>query len=261
MPPAPADRLCVPVRGPFPWKELLAYYALRGTPGLDIVEDGAYRRQTPAGPVSVVWDDVGRCLTVSPPADSAPIRHMFDTDCDTASVARVLGACGLLGPRVRRLPGVRVPGCWEPFELCLRVVLGQQVSVKGAATLMRRLAGICPGLAPAAVAAADVRSIGVPARRAQTLHELARGVAHGAVDLRGPWPEAARALLDIPGIGPWTVSYLAIRLGRDPDGFPESDLRLLKASGARSSRDLLRLAERWRPWRAYAAMYLWTCPA
>jgi 3-methyladenine DNA glycosylase/8-oxoguanine DNA glycosylase len=138
------------------------------------------------------------------------------------------------------------------------VILGQQVSVKAAHTLMGRLASRCPGLEAGQVAASDLSTLGLPARRLQTLRLFAERVAAGAIRFDGrPWDEVAGGLVEVPGFGPWTLQYLAIRLGRDRDAFPEQDLGLMRATGAKSPRELLRLADAWRPYRAYAAMCLW----
>lgn len=241
---------------PFPWATMLRYLSLRSTPGLETIEPDRYTRTTADGLVRVTYDG-GHLRVTGGSIDR--IRRIFHPDGDVSAVARVLKTCPLLGPRLRALPGMRPPGCWEPFELCTRVILGQQVSVKAAHTLMVRLAALCPTYAPAQVAAADLRAIGVTTRRADTLRLLATAFAVGAINVDGqPWPETARVLREIPGIGPWTTSYLGIRLGRDPDAFPESDLGLINATGAASPKELLKLAERWRPYRGYAAMYLWT---
>jgi len=138
------------------------------------------------------------------------------------------------------------------------VILGQQVSVKAAHTLMGRLVARCPGLEAGQLAAADLSTLGLPGRRFETLRLFAERVSAGEIRLDGrPWDEVAGQLAEVPGFGPWTLQYLAIRLGRDADAFPEQDLGLMRATGAKSPRELLRLAEAWRPYRAYAAMYLW----
>lgn len=219
--------------------------------------DGSYVRRTVAGEVTVTHEpDVLR--VVSAEDVSARVRRLFDLDCNPTEVCRALAGCPVIGPRVNRLPGLRIPGCWEPFELCNRVILGQQVSVKGASTLMGRLGTICPGFVREDLAQADLSSLGVPQRRAQTIRALAQAAVEGKLDFETrPWEQNAAALRSIPGVGPWTVDYLAIRLGRDSDAFPETDLGLLRATGVKSPRELLRLAEAWRPYRAYAAMYLW----
>jgi AraC family transcriptional regulator of adaptative response / DNA-3-methyladenine glycosylase II len=177
---------------------------------------------------------------------------------------------------LRRLrPGLRVPGAFDGFELAVRAILGQQVTVKGATTLMARLTETfgepvdvghesLTRLAVTAARLADagaprIKSIGLPASRAQTLHALAQRAANG--DLRfDPDTDVhafTRQLEDIPGIGAWTAEYVAMRALHWPDAFPASDLVLRRNAGDLSAAQLRRAAERWRPWRAYAAMQLW----
>jgi len=145
--------IAIPVRPPYPWTAILAYLSHRCTPGLESIAAGCYRRRTPQGIVSVAYDSSLPALRCSIEEDGAlagllpRMEHLFDTRHDPQSVGRVLQRCPILGPRLRRLPGLRPPGCWEPFELCLRTILGQQVSVKAAHTIMGRLVEKCPGLA------------------------------------------------------------------------------------------------------------------
>lgn len=249
------DRIAIPVNQPFPWPQTLAYLHWRGTPGLDIIEEDRYTRHTSSGAVSVHYDPEQGCLLCEPHAASR-VSVLFDTGCDIAGVHRALAACPIIGPRLQQVPGLRIPGCWEPFELLLRVILGQQVSVKAAATFMRRLAEVSPNFVPEEIAQSDLGTVRIPQRRIQTLRSVAQAAADGSLNLQS-WKEAAITLKKIPGIGPWTIDYLAIRLGRDPDAFPESDLGLLRAAGLTDPRVLRRRAEQWRPFRAYAAMYLW----
>jgi 3-methyladenine DNA glycosylase/8-oxoguanine DNA glycosylase len=254
----PNKRTLIPVTQPFPWREMLAYLSWRSTPGLESTTDGFYKRQTASGEVAITYEP--GCLAVSSAVNvSAKARLLFDTNCNIDGIHHVLGKCPLLGPRLRSLPGLRIPGCWEPFELCMRVILGQQVSVKGASTLMGRLGALCPDFLASQIVDADLSKLGVPQRRAETIRSLAQAAVAGNLEFgTRSWEENASALRSIPGIGPWTVDYLAIRLGRDPDAFPETDLGLLRAAHSTSPRELLRLADKWRPFRAYAAIYLWT---
>src|SRR5437588_4290413 len=254
--------LTVPVHAPFPWRATLDYLSPRCTPGIETISTDRYVRNTPSTPVSVEYDPAAHILRCSgdDAADTLPrIQRLFDTLHDPAPVARGLEDCPVIGSRVRERPGIRVPGCWEPFELCLRVIIGQQVSVKAAHTLMGRLVARCPQLDPGQLARTDLASLGLPSARLRTLRGFAERVASGAIRLNtaGSWSETARDLAEVPGIGPWTMQYLAIRLGRDPDAFPDTDLGLLRSAASPSSRHLRLLAETWRPFRAYAAMYLW----
>ncbi|MBZ5618873.1 MAG: DNA-3-methyladenine glycosylase 2 family protein [Acidobacteriia bacterium] len=258
----------IPVEPPYPWESILRYLTYRSTPRLETIAADRYTRQTPAGVVTVEFDSPAQALRCSPesPAEGvressdlrARIQRLFDAGHDPSPVDRALGRSPLLRARVRKLPGLRAPGCWEPFELCLRVILGQQVSVKAAHTLMGRLAALCPSLLPAQLAATDIGTLGLPARRLQTLRTFAERVSAGDIRLHGQsWDEVAGQLAGVPGFGPWTLEYLAIRLGRDADAFPVQDLGLMRATGTKTPRELEKLAEAWRPYRGYAAMYLW----
>lgn len=290
--------LRAPYRQPFAFDDLLAYLAPRAIPGVEEIDGGIYRRSVAlpgggadrAGVIEVADDPAAKALRVRlPAADARPIagwlartRRLFDLTADPEAIASVLDEDGLLGPRLRRRPGLRVPGAWDGFELSVRIVLGQQVSVAGATTLAGRLverfgeplpepAGalthVFPG--PDRLAEADLEGIGLPGSRAAALRRLARAVAAGELDLDGSAPPDAvrRQLLALPGVGPWTAEMIALRVLRDPDAFPAGDLGLRRAaaggaaaaaSAAPAARALLERAERWRPWRAYAAMALWT---
>ncbi|HTS29435.1 MAG TPA: AlkA N-terminal domain-containing protein [Bryobacteraceae bacterium] len=251
----------IPVRPPYPWEALLRYLTFRSTPGRETISANRYVRQTPQGSISITFDSSASSLVVEgdagPPHLRPRVERLFDTRHDPSPVTRALASSPILRPRIRKLPGLRVPGCWEPFELCLRVILGQQVSVKAAHTLMGRLSSRCELLQATHLAAADLSNLGMPARRLQTLRLFVERVADGEIRLDSPWKDLAARLACVPGFGPWTLQYLAIRLGRDPDAFPIQDLGLMRAAGAGSPRELERLAESWRPFRGYAAMYLW----
>ena len=178
-------------------------------------------------------------------------------------IADVLGKDSRLAPLLRAHGPVRVPGAWDGFELAMRAVLGQQVTVAGARTLAGRLIERAGVLRPEAIVGADLTAFGVPSKRADTLQTLARRVLDGKLNL-DPWSDAQSAreeLLSIPGIGPWTVEYIAMRALRDPDAFPASDVGIRKALGKNgapcSAKDAERWAEAWRPWRSYAVMLLW----
>lgn len=270
----------LPYRPPFAWAPLLSFLAARAIPGVECVVDDAYRRTITIdgrpGHIEVRHEGrrealVLRVWLVDEDAVShveARVRGLFDLDADPRVVAEHLGADAGLAPRIRKQPGLRVPGAWDPFELGIRAILGQQVTVKGASTLAGRLVASCgrvlepidPHLthifpSPAQLAAADLSALGVPARRRATLQALARAVADDAVSFTGGDLEAALGAL--PGIGDWTVQYVLMRACSDPDAFPASDLWLRRAAGAATTAALLDRAEAWRPWRAYAAMYLW----
>jgi AraC family transcriptional regulator of adaptative response / DNA-3-methyladenine glycosylase II len=282
---------------PFEWRAPLEYLSARATPGLEVVRDQVYWRTVRVddrvGIVGVSHDAERGRLRVWHTASLAPppvrtqlllsLRRLFDVDTDPRPIVECLSRDPRLVPLVRQRPGLRVPGATSGFDLAVRAILGQQVSVRGATTLAGRLAAAVGeplpaaldlpprarmlGLShvspsPARLADAGVERIariGLPRARAATLVHLSRAVAEGAIDLSpGPGAESVtERLLDLPGIGPWTAQYIALRALRLPDAFPESDLGLRRAMGGMSATELRRAAERWRPWRGYAAIHLW----
>jgi AraC family transcriptional regulator of adaptative response / DNA-3-methyladenine glycosylase II len=237
--------------------DTFAFFRLRQIPAVEVVTEASYGRTVRAGEstgtISVSADlqlELSASLEAHRSFIEARVRRMFDVDADWAAIERVLGADPKLAPRLAKHPRLRVPGCWDAFELSVRAVLGQQVSVAAARTFAGRLARVAgqaietahPELSlvfpnAAAVAAADLSGVGLVRTRIATLKALAAG--------------AEKA----PGIGPWTREYIAMRSG-NPDAFPASDLVLRKSIGL-TEKELLKRAERWRPFRAYAAILLW----
>lgn len=266
--PASARTLAIPVQQPFPWQTMLASLASRLAPGSEQIAGACYVRLTPAGrPAATVSFNahLGRLEVmlgegIDPRDTAARIARLFSPDVDTGAHA-ALSADALLGPRISAVPGLRPLGGWDPFELCLRTLVGQQVTVKAAQRLIERLTERCVALEPERIATANLERIGMPGRRVAAIQAFAEAVCDGRIDLEARWTELAPVLAALPGFGPWTCSYLGIRLGRDPDAFPASDAGLLRASAADGPRELARLAERWRPYRALAATYLWMVPA
>lgn len=283
-------RLSLSYRPPFDWEEMLRFLAPRCVAGVEVVVRGAYLRTISAGGV-LGWVRVekGRRehsleavmpigMAVALPSILARLRNLFDLDASPDLIADHLAHDPLLGELVRVHPGLRVPGAYDGFELAVRAVLGQQVSVRAATTLAGRLAETFgapmespfPELThcsptPERIAEArldELTGIGLIIARAECLRALARAFCEGHVSLSpGPDPEAAiESLHAIPGIGPWTAHYIAMRSLRWPDAFPHGDLGLRKAVGGCSSSELLKTAEPWKPWRAYAAMHLWSMP-
>ncbi|MFL6702933.1 MAG: DNA-3-methyladenine glycosylase family protein [Paraburkholderia graminis] len=281
----------LPYKAPFDWRRLLRFFSGRATPGVETVEDGAYRRAIEwagdSGTLSVREHPRKRCLVasiegpVSRHADalSAPIAKMFDLRADPKKIGAALAADPWLAPLIDAAPGLRVPGAWSGFELVVRAIVGQQISVKGATTIIGRLvqrageridghphdntAWRFP--TPAALAAVDLAQIGMPGKRVAALQGFAHAVATGDVPLDSATADASElraALLALPGIGPWTVEYVAMRAWRDPDAWPAWDLVLMQSICARDP-SLVRPTQQrtrtdaWRPWRAYAAMHLW----
>lgn len=231
---------------PLDWDGLLAFLAPRALPGVEEVCAGEWRR----GRVEVQLDGDAVAVRGTSGGDGlARVRRLFALDVDPAGPAAVLRRDPLLAPLVRKRPGLRVPGAWDPFELAVRAVLGQQVTVRGATTLAGRLVEACGGrIEPRSLAEADLSAVGLTRGRASTLLALSAAVADG-LDLR--------EIDDVPGIGPWTTAYVAMRALGDADAFPAGDLGVRRALGGATEREVRRRAERWRPYRAYAAMHLW----
>jgi len=280
----------LPYRAPYDWDSLLAYLAARAIPGVEAVRDGSYRRTLRlargAGWIEVSQAPGESALSVALhlPASAEWIvvverlRRVFDLAADPQVIAASLRRDPLLAPLVRRRPGLRIPGAWDPFELAVRAILGQQVTVRGATTLAGRLverfgetvAGTgASGVGrlfprPANLASAPLESIGLPSARAAALRSLAAAVASGDLVLEGgaSLGEAVASLTRLPGIGPWTAHYVALRALGEPDAFPAGDLGLRRAAGVpgrpATETALAARAERWRPWRGYAALHLWT---
>jgi AraC family transcriptional regulator, regulatory protein of adaptative response / DNA-3-methyladenine glycosylase II len=273
-------------RPPYDWRSMLAFLAPRATPGVELVERDSYRRSIlvngKEGYVEVSLDQQPDTLLVRIhfPDPKAlfliieRIRQMFDLNADWQKIASRFKDDPILGREVETRPGVRVPGCWDGFELAVRAILGQQVTVKGATTLAGRLVqsfgrplAAPNGLThtfpcPKVLAEADLRRIGLPAKRAEAIRGFARAVRDGKVNFEGVTDSESffRQLTELPGIGAWTAEYIAMRALGEPDAFPSADLGLMRSLQVKSSRELERRSQRWRPWRAYAALYLWSSP-
>lgn len=281
----------LPYRVPFDWDRMLAFFAARATPGVEQVHEGRYLRTLSAGNAAGLIDvrDAGGQLSLSlhglDTTSLFPIvqrlRGLFDLDASTDDIASVLSTDSMLGPLLRRHPGVRVPGAWDGFELTVRAILGQQVSVSAATTLAGRIADrygepvevpvdgltappnrLFPGAEK--LARARLENLGIIRSRAQTIRSVARGVASGELsfDAAQATDRFCSALKAIKGIGDWTAEYVAMRAMKDPDAFPASDLGLLRAFDSPGRKrmkpgELKERAEAWRPWRAYAALLLW----
>jgi len=277
-------------RPPLAWEPLARFLASRAPQSMERFDGVRYLRTLrlgdksgwiearPAEGANVLLAQVSASLLPVLTRLLPRLRALFDLDADPAAIAEQLAKHPLTRRGWRAAPGLRVPGVLDGFELALRAVLGQQVSVRAATTLYGRFAerfgksiqtphaGLdrLPPQAEA-IAQADVKelmALGLTGRRAATVRQLAIEAAAGRLHLEpGADPaQVATELRTIPGIGPWTVQYIAMRALRDPDAFPHSDLVLLKTSGLRE-RALLEAAEAWRPWRAYAALCLWNTPA
>ena len=298
--------LRLPYRPPLDWDALLAFFTPRAIPGVEEVANGIYRRivcirdvaesnvtepdfaesfaiiavsHAPARhalQVEIVCDHV-RML----PLIAARLHRVFDVDADTETIAAHLSNDAMLARAVRSRPGLRCPGGWDPFEIAVRAVLGQQVSVAAARKLAAQLVRLCgtqiqrsdtalTHAFPSAqqVAGADLSALGMPAARRATLAALARAAIADPklFEASDTLEESIARLRSIPGIGEWTAQYIALRGLHHPDAFPASDIGILRGAesllGAKlSQKELEARAERWRPWRGYAAQHLWSYDA
>jgi AraC family transcriptional regulator of adaptative response / DNA-3-methyladenine glycosylase II len=280
-------------RPPYRWEDILDFLAGRAIPGVEVVTNGVYTRTVSLqgekgqcrGWISVSHAEKKNALAVTASSSLLPVltkvlagvRHLFDLRCDPAVIFERLSVMNDITPGLC-LPGTRVPGCFDAFEMAVRAILGQQVTVAAARTLAGRVAASLgtpietpvPGLthtfpAPADICAlgdspADVLGpIGVTGVRARAIAALARGLTSGELDLSlGADPEEQmKKLLALPGFGPWTVQYVAMRALGWPDAMLETDYGVKKALEGLSPKEILALAEEWRPWRSYATLSLW----
>lgn len=282
-------RRALPFRGPLAWQPLANALAAHAVPGLERVTRGAAGSAverlvaTPSGPVPItVHIGPHRVLLDAPvlpePQErsvTAAVRAWLDLDADPGIIDPFLAGFPLLEPLVRRHPGLRVPGTTNGFETGIQTVLGQQVSLAAARTFGARLVAAYGEPGPsglstfpsaqrlAAVPAAELQAtVRITHARARTLAALAAAVAAGLPLHPGAGRDTVRAgLLALPGIGPWTADYLAVRVVGDRNAYPADDLVLKRALGVGSGREAAGLSEPWRPWRAYALFHLWTAAA
>lgn len=260
-------------RGPLRWETVHGFLAMRAIPGLEAATDDRFRRNVPGGWIELgPADDTGSALIVtcsldqlSDLSDVVPtLRRVADLDTDIEHIEEHLALDPDLGQRLATTPLPRLPGPFDRFELAVRAVIGQQISVAAARTLLGRLLTIVqPGPIhrfPTAeqLAETPLDDLGMPSRRRATITTLARAVADGDVvlDTHVEPDDLHARLLALPGIGPWTAGYITMRALADPDGWPVGDLALRRSLGVEAD-ELEARAERWRPWRAYAALLLW----
>jgi AraC family transcriptional regulator, regulatory protein of adaptative response / DNA-3-methyladenine glycosylase II len=267
--------LQLPYRPPFDVHAMLAFYRLRAIPGLERVDEQGYERRHKV-------DEQEGWIRIEPgpgnqlrltlrdlPPSALPdllyrVRRMWDLDADMVRIGARLAQDPLLARLQARWPGVRLPGGWDEYEVLLRAIVGQQVSVKGAITIMGRLVarteaqfGTAALPTPAQLCALNLDGIGMPGSRIRTLQGVAGALASGTITLATASDEQ---LLALPGIGPWTIAYWRLRTGQDPDAFPASDLVLQKALGGGVKlpvKEVESMSTAWQPWRAYAASWLW----
>jgi AraC family transcriptional regulator of adaptative response / DNA-3-methyladenine glycosylase II len=276
-------RLHLAYRPPYDWEAMLAFLRARATPGVESVERSRYRRTISVDGKSGVIDvsplDNGPALVLAVcfPDPRAllfiveRVRRVFDLAADPAVIGEHLGADALLRRPLAKHPGIRTPGAWDGFELAVRAILGQQISVRAATTLAGRVASMFGSRiagsgdlevlfpTPVQLTSSPMERAGVMPARAATIRALARQVADGTIALSPGIDEqaAVAALRALPGIGEWTAQYIAMRALAEPDAFPSGDLVLRRVSGNLTARELDRRSESWRPWRAYAVMLLW----
>jgi AraC family transcriptional regulator of adaptative response / DNA-3-methyladenine glycosylase II len=272
------------VTRPYDARWVLQFLGARALPGLERVEGSTWQRATLLGgqPALLRVEARSGALEVESPRPldrptRARLERLFDTRTDVTEVRRSLTSDLRLRRAIARRPGLRVPGAWEPFETAVRAVIGQQISVAAAVTVARRLVEALgtpfPGLpggpwrafpTPEALADAPLEDVPGLRLRAPVIRALARAVCAGGLQLDGTrsLAEVETALRAIRGIGPWTASIIALRALGDADALPAGDLGLRRALGRgrrlASAREVERRAERWRPWRGYATLWLWS---
>jgi AraC family transcriptional regulator of adaptative response / DNA-3-methyladenine glycosylase II len=273
---------------PYDWPAMLEFLRRRAIPGIELVTANRYARTVQLdgvqGTVSVHLAN-GNALRATVrfaklsalPTIIARLRRVFDLAADPVPIAAHLSKDPALAALVKARPGLRVPGAWDGFELAIRAVLGQQITVSAAVRLAGRLVPaygerlaepdgdlthVFPR--PEAVATADLTAIGMPRSRAATLSAVAAAAITDPhlFDATFGLDDAVRRLRSIRGVGEWTAQYIALRQLREPDAFPAADLGLMRAmagheGSGHSSSELLDRAKAWRPWRAYAAQHLW----
>ena len=291
---APNITLTLAYRPPYQWRQIISFLAARSIPGVEVVINDSYTRTIhyANGEQKHIygWLRVGHnprknALTVTFSATLLPAlqlllaraRNLFDLYCYPDAVYETLSVMNNIKPNLCA-PGVRVPGCFEPFEMTVRAVLGQQISVKAATTLVGRFAKTfgTPVETPMEVlthafpSAHDIANlsgdisdhlgpIGITRAKAETILTLAKKIANSEIDFTlCVRPEAEiEKLMSIPGIGPWTAQYIAMRAMSWPDAFPHTDYGLKKALAPLSENEILKIAQAWRPWRSYATINVW----
>jgi AraC family transcriptional regulator of adaptative response / DNA-3-methyladenine glycosylase II len=282
-------------RPPYDFAAMLDFLRGRALPGVEVVDAASYTRViafTNAGPIETpgwlrvsAWPGDEHALKLelhgAAPARLLEIvnrlRRMFDLDADPQAISDALSSDARLRPLLALRPGLRLPSGWDGFEIAVRAIIGQQVSVAAARTVAARLAqrfgqalptAFAPGLehlfpTPEALADADLTTIGLTRARAETIRTMARALLDGRVDFKPDHTldDFAARWVALPGIGPWTAQYIAMRALGHPDAFPAEDLVLQRAlpnDGSRlGAKALSGHAEAWRPWRAYAVIHLW----
>jgi len=291
MPTAKPEILPLSYQPPFNFRQITGFLKPRAIPGVEYVDSRVYSRSIALGSTSGFF-------TVScpekahssvhleiqfPDHDKLPfittiVKQIFDLDAPVHTIDAHLKKDSLLSSMVAQRPGIRVPGSFESFELSTRAIIGQQISVKGATTIIGRVAErfgkklniqnslglkyLFPG--PEKLVDADFEGIGLTKARIATIHHLSAAVLDGRVNFQAPADPVClkKALLEIKGIGEWTAQYVLMRTIKHPDAMPFSDLGLLKALSPdgkpATEKQLRQMSRPWKPWRAYAALHLWS---
>ena len=274
-------------RPPFDWDGIMQFVAARALRGVEWIHDDAYHRTAKLGGHTgwvavrhavekrVLLVEVTHSLTPVLPAVLGRLRHAFDLSARPDVIAAKLGETALLADAVSRNPGLRVPGAFDGFELAVRAILGQQVSVKAATTLAGRyvaafgepletpyagLTHVSPSAERVAQArVAELASLGLVESRARSIIALAKEIVDGRLRLEpgAPPHETVERLVALPGIGSWTAQYIAMRALRWPDAFPKEDLAVRKNLGGVTAARAEAISQAWRPWRSYATLHLW----
>jgi AraC family transcriptional regulator, regulatory protein of adaptative response / DNA-3-methyladenine glycosylase II len=251
----------LPYQRPYDWAQVHDFLAFRAVAGVEQVDEHGYTRIAGGATISVQPIDGALELRVKGPARgvTATVRRVFHVDHDPDVIVSFFRRDPLLGPLVTRRPGLRIPGAWSVFECSVRAIVGQQVSVAAARTLLGRLVARTthtgfPG--PADVANASLEALGLTTARVRALKHLAEGFLEYELE-SAPAATVRSVLATVPGIGTWTIEYIALRALDDRDAFPASDLVLRRAAGDLTERELRARAEAWRPFRGYAALHLW----
>ena len=280
-------------RPPYRWEEMLHFLEARAIPGVEVVYDDTYARtvslaqedKTYRGYFAVRHMEKKNALAVTVsdallpvlPRVLAGVKHLFDLRCNPAEVYAGLACMDEIREGLR-VPGTRLPGSFDAFEMAVRAVLGQQISVKAARTLAARMVAAygaalttpVEGLTHTFPCAADIAGLdgpmedklgplGITGARARSIRALAEALLTGEIELsrNADAPDQIQRLLALPGFGPWTVQYIAMRALGDKDAFPHTDYGVREALKGHSPAEILAMAERWRPWRAYATIHLW----
>lgn len=273
-------------RPPYDWLHLNAFLSKRAIPGIEVVSDTHYLRVIrTAGGYAVIRvqpvpnaDALELKIRGAQPTHLLSIltaaRRMFDLAADPAQIAVALSGDRLLRPLIQRRPGLRIPGVWEPFECCVRAIVGKQTSASAARALLGRLVQ-CLGQpieaaedgishlfpTPEAIASADLEALGISGTRRRAIQAIAQGVMDHTIDFSEPNEDVARSLSELPGAGRWIAGYTSLMGLGEPDAMPYGDSILRQQASSRgfalSTQELTARASRWRPFRGYAVLHLW----